>query len=217
MADEYKVPHVYTALYSILKGLAVEKNGSLPSNMGGKPYITAVDLNLEIKNKFVENNLILIPREREVSKNVVSEDGGRKTITISIEGEYQIVSVEDESSVTIGGVGDGLAIGSAVAANIASTNALKNALLRTFLVTEQSTEDEGKHGPAAPPAAVTRAKETTDGLTAARNELVALTGSQQEGKKAGDEFFKVKPTDVSTWTTDEAKIRELIAHLKAKK
>lgn len=141
---DYEVGAVYGAVAAILSSLSVEKNGDLPSNMGGKPYITAVDLALEVKRQFVANNLIIVPNERVIKhENLVSN---RTTVSIVIEGTYEIVSTVDGSSVTISGVGDGLAIGTAVASNIASTNALKNALLRFLLVTEQSTEDAAKQG-----------------------------------------------------------------------
>lgn len=137
--------HVYTALGKILKDMSVEKGGQLPSNMGGKPYITAVDLSSEAKRQFVSNDLILLPSERIIKHEIV-QSGNRNAVVIGVEGTYTIASTKDGSSVTVGGAGDGLAIGTAVASNIASTNALKNALLRTFLVTEQSVEDQAKAG-----------------------------------------------------------------------
>lgn len=139
------VPQVYNAIAAVLNALSVEKGGQLPSNMGGKPYITATDLNNEVKRQFVENNLILLPSEHELKHDVI-QFKERLNVAVSIEGTYTIVSTEDGSSVVVQGVGDGLASGTAVASNIASTNALKNALLRTFLVTEQSVEDQAKNG-----------------------------------------------------------------------
>lgn len=143
---ENQVGAVYGAIGSILGELSVEKGGVLPGNMGSRPYITAVDLNAEVKRRFVEHNLILLPDEKFVKHEVSTSAQGRHSIFLVIEGHYTITSTLDGSSVTIAGVGDGLATGTAVAANIASTNALKNALLRTFMVTEQSVEDEAKNG-----------------------------------------------------------------------
>lgn len=145
MTNEYTQPHVHTALAGILSGLSVEKGGTLPSNMGGKSYVTASDLASEVKRKFVENNLIFLPEETiHLHKEVVHKD--RINILISITGKYTIISTKDGSSVTVSGTGDGMAGGTAVASNIASTNAMKNALLRTFLITEQSVEDAAKNG-----------------------------------------------------------------------
>lgn len=141
--NEVEVPHVYTALAEILKNLSVEKNGTLPGNMGGKPYITAVDAAAETKRQFVANGLVFLPRE-EVIKHETIQFKERLNVTIVITGTYTIVSTVDGSSVTVSGTGDGLATGTAVASNIASTNSLKNALLRTFLITEQSVEDASK-------------------------------------------------------------------------
>ena len=143
MATTEKVPHVYTALAEILKNLSVEKNGTLPGNMGGKPYITAVDAAAETKRQFVANGLVFLPSE-EVIKHETIQFKERLNVTIVITGTYTIVSTVDGSSVTVSGTGDGLATGTAVASNIASTNSLKNALLRTFLITEQSVEDASK-------------------------------------------------------------------------
>lgn len=215
---KYTTPAVHTAIAEILKSLSVEKGASLPSNMGGGKYITAVDLNSEIKRKFVEHNLIQIPFEREVSKEIVISPKGGMVVTVSIEATYTITSTQDGSSVIIQGVGDGLATGSAVASNIASTNALKNALLRTFLVTEQSTEDAAKEGPKeeAAPRAVTQAKAATAApdLGALRTELIALVGDQAAATKAGNEFFKVPAGEPALWSSDAGKIRELIVHVK---
>lgn len=141
-----ETPHVYKALAAILASLSVAKGGTLPSNMGGKPYITAVDAAAETKRKFVENNLIFVPNETVFKhETIIHKD--RISVAIVITGQYTIISTQDGSHVTVSGTGDGLANGTAVASNIASTNALKNALLRTFLITEQSVEDAAKNGP----------------------------------------------------------------------
>lgn len=141
----YTVPHVHSALSEILKGLSVEKKGSLPSNMGGKPYISATDLFDEVKGKLAEADLIFAPVEK-FQRHEVVQQGQRALIATVIQGEYTFISTQDGSSLTVGGVGDGLATGSAVSSNIASTNALKNALLRTFLAAETSVEDKAKNG-----------------------------------------------------------------------
>lgn len=152
---EYKTPHVHTAVANILNSLGVAKGGVLPSNMGGKPYITAVDVAKEVKSQFVSNNLIFLPKETIFQhKEIINKD--RINVLISITGEYTFVSTKDGSSVTVSGTGDGLAGGTAVASNIASTNALKNALLRTFLITEQSVEDAAKNGVEDTPSAATK-------------------------------------------------------------
>lgn len=164
-----EVAHVYTALAAILKSLSVPKGGVLPGNMGGKPYITAVDAAAEVKRQFVENDLIFLPNEEVIKhENITTADRAVK-ITIVVKGTYEIVSIVDGSSVTVSGTGDGLANGTAVASNIASTNALKNAMLRLFLITEQSVEDESKNGPAEPKPS------TTQALNKARNAPTAAT------------------------------------------
>lgn len=135
-----EVPHVYTAIAAVLKHMSVNKNGVLPGNMGGKAYITAHDISAEVKSQFTKNDLIFTSNEDIVSEeHIIFKD--RMNIRVLIKGTYQIISTRDGSSVTITGLGDGLATGTAVASNIGSTNALKNALLRTFLITEQAVED----------------------------------------------------------------------------
>ncbi len=143
MTDEKTVPAVFGALAVILKDLSVDKKGTLPGTMGGKPYITATDASAEVKKRFVENNLIFLPEEEVISNETVVHKE-RLNILVLIKGTYTIVSTVDGSSVKVSGTGDGLALSTAVASNIASTNAMKNALLRTFLITEQSVEDQGK-------------------------------------------------------------------------
>jgi len=77
---------------------------------------------------------------------ITADKTGRTLVAISVNGSYTIISTKDGSTLTIGGIGDGLATGTSVANNIASTNAFKNALLRTFMVTETSIEDQAKKG-----------------------------------------------------------------------
>lgn len=170
--EKYDVPEVYTALLAILAELSVAKNGTLPSNMGGKPYLTAVDVARETKTLFVQHDLIIVPNERIHNHETITHKD-RINVLISIEGEYRIVSTRDGSDVTITGVGDGLAGGTAVASNIASTNALKNALLRTFLITEQSVEDAAKSGPSEPrPSATSHKLEQARAATAPAGDRV---------------------------------------------
>lgn len=190
---KYATPHVHEAMANILKSLSVEKGGVLPGNMGGKPYITAVDAAAEVKRKFVENDLIFLPKESIFQhKEIINKD--RINVLISITGEYTFVSTQDGSSVVVSGTGDGLAGGTAVASNIASTNALKNALLRTFLITEQSVEDAAKNGPAeetqsAPARRIEQAKAPVankpTGTPAARDIL--LSDWIEAGKISKDE------------------------------
>lgn len=177
--------HVYTALGKILKDMSVEKGGQLPSNMGGKPYITAVDLSSEAKRQFVSNGLILLPSERIIKHEIV-QSGNRNAVVIGIEGTYTIASTKDGSSVTVGGAGDGLAIGTAVASNIASTNALKNALLRTFLVTEQSVEDQAKAGIGDAPAEAPKAVGQQKSLKTLTDEVKEIIGNPESGYEATD-------------------------------
>ena len=171
----FEVPHVYTALAEILKHLSVEKNGQLPGNMGGKAYITAVDISAEVKRQFVANSLIFLPDE-EVIKHETVLHKDRINTAIVIRGTYTILSTKDGSSVTVSGTGDGLATGTAVASNIGSTNALKNALLRTFLITEQSVEDASKQGDTAAPSA------TQQAINKARTPVKPTAGGGSQDK-----------------------------------
>ena len=171
----FEVPHVYTALAEILKHLSVEKNGQLPGNMGGKAYITAVDISAEVKRQFVANSLIFLPDE-EVIKHETVMHKDRINTAIVIRGTYTILSTKDGSSVTVSGTGDGLATGTAVASNIGSTNALKNALLRTFLITEQSVEDASKQGDSAAPSA------TQQAINKARTPVKPTAGGGSQDK-----------------------------------
>jgi len=193
---EFEVPEVYKALAEILKNLSVAKGGTLPGNMGGKPYITAVDASAEVKRQFVANDLIFLPNE-EVVRHENLTVGNSLKVAIVIRGEYTIISTRDASKVSISGTGDGLATGTAVASNIASTNALKNALLRAFLITEQSVEDAAKNGEAPTQAqaqataAQARVAKATAPKSSGRNELNDLNtairkyiGTDEEKKKS---------------------------------
>lgn len=151
-ATKGSAPAVHQHLAQVLKSLKVDKNGVLPGNMGGKSYITAVDAAAAVKALFVDHGLTFLSNERlEKHEPLIHKE--RIVILTVVSGTYTITSLEDGSSVTISGVGDGLATGTAVSSNIASTNALKNALLRTLLITEQSVEDEAKNGVSTAPSA----------------------------------------------------------------
>ena len=146
---EVKVPAIYGAMGEVLSALRVDKNGKLPTQLGGKSYITASDVAAAVKNLFAEHDIILLPEERVIRYDALVDAHEKVRFIIAIEGTYTLVSTVDGSTAIIGGAGDGTALGASVASNIASTNALKNALLRTFLITEQSVEDEAKQGPAS--------------------------------------------------------------------
>lgn len=146
MTTTNKVPHVYTALLEVTRKIEVEPDGTLPGNMGGKGYASATAVTDHVKKLFVDLDLFLIANE-EVVTSEQRELKERITQYIVVRGEYQIVSAQDGSTVTISAIGNGQATGTAVAANIASTFALKNALLRTFMISDQSAEDAGMAEP----------------------------------------------------------------------
>lgn len=242
MTDTYTTPHVHKALSDILKGLSVEKKGSLPSNMGGKPYISATDLFDEVKTKLADSNLIFAPIEK-FQRHEVVQQGQRVLIATVIEGAYTFISTEDGSSLTVVGVGDGLATGSAVSSNIASTNALKNALLRTFLAAETSVEDKAKNGVgdadesspaqakitkaagatpkvASKPTASTTAKAKTEELRNAIREKsneVAATGAVDKSTfyfKIGDRITG-QTVNGRTWVNDAVVLQQVLDAIKA--
>jgi len=186
-AEVKPVPAVIGSIAKVLAAMSVEKGGVLPGNMGGKPYITAVDLSAEAKRQFVENDLIILPSEKVISHEVINNNN-RLTVAIVVEGTYTIISTKDGSHVVTGGVGDGLAIGTAVSSNIASTNALKNALLRLFLVTEQSVEDAAKDGvpEEKPAAAAKKAKVTPESIKADIAKIIAADDNSFTGPKVND-------------------------------
>lgn len=136
-------PKIYQAIHDILSEMKVEKNGQLPSNMGSAKYATAEAVSNATKNLFIDNKLILVPEE-EVADISTPDFGDKKSrFMVTIRGNYQVVHIEDGSSINFSGVGQGLATGTAVAANIASTFALKNALQRMFLISEESVDTAG--------------------------------------------------------------------------
>lgn len=195
MTDKNVVPEVYAGISQVLKALRVEKNGTLPGNMGGKSYFTASDLSDEVKRQFVEADLIIFPYEKVTKHEVIETANKKQMVVIGVEGSYKIVSTRDGSSEVIAGVGDGTAMGTSVASNIASTNALKNALLRTFLVTEQSVEDQAKQEHSAtdtrPEALKNAAKET---------KAVANRASTSQGgyhAKIKSEFLDTERTSLN--------------------
>lgn len=213
-----EVGHVYKALGEILKSLSVAKTGVLPGSMGGKPYITAVEATAEVKRQFVEHGLIIIPNETVVEhENIVTADRAVK-ITIVTRGEYTIVSTLDGSSVTVSGVGDGLANGTAVASNIASTNAIKNALLRTFLITEQSVEDEAKNGaapvvdkPSKAAAAISRARNVTMTTSDVQAKIREWIGSDDGRREAvNTKMGELKMSGISGPAVYEALAQEFL-------
>lgn len=144
---EYIAPHVHTALLAICNELEIDKDGTLPSNMSGRAYVTAGNLSAKIKEQFVKHELIFHPVSERIIHHEVAQDKTQRTlIALSVEGTYRIISTKDGSFIEIGGAGDGLATATSVANNIASTNALKNALLRLVMATEGGVESQSKDG-----------------------------------------------------------------------
>lgn len=143
-------PKIYGAIHNILKEMQVEKNGTLPGNMGGKSYATAEAISNATKNLFVANNLILIPSETVT--HVSSDDYGDKKMRymVTITGNYRATHIEDGSFIEFSGTGQGIATGTAIAANVASTFSLKNALQRLFLISEDSVESAAHVEQSAP-------------------------------------------------------------------
>jgi hypothetical protein len=183
---EYKVPHVHKAMLEIYKELTVEKDGTLPSNMSGKSYITAGNLNARIKEEFIKHELIFHPVRESIWHHEVAQDKTQRTlVAISVEGHYKIISTVDGSEITIGGAGDGLATGTSVANNIASTNALKNALLRLVMATEGGVENASKDGIGE---SATAAPEQVSGLAAVRKRLQEKSKTV-DGPVKGSEFL----------------------------
>ena len=150
MTEKNNTPKIYGAIHKVLSHLTVAKNGTLPGNLGGKPYQTAEDISNEVKSQLVKNNVIVEAQE-DVAQ-VESPDYGDKKMRfmITIQGTYRLVHIEDGSSITIKGVGQGMGTGVATAAAVAGTFALKSALLRTFLISDDSVEREGNTEQAAP-------------------------------------------------------------------
>jgi hypothetical protein len=171
---EYTAPHVHTALLAIYNDLKVEKDGTLPSNMSGKAYITAGNLSASIKEQFIKHELIFHPVSERIWHHEVAQDKTQRTlIALSVEGTYRIISTKDGSFIEIGGAGDGLATATSVANNIASTNALKNALLRLVMATEGGVESQSKDG----------IGESEASAPAAQSGIIALRRTLQEKAK----------------------------------
>lgn len=147
---ENNTPLIYGAIHKVLGHLTVAKNGTLPGNLGGKPYQTAEDISNEVKTQLVQNNVIVEAQEDVVK--VESPDYGDKKMRfmITVQGSYRLIHIDDGSSLTIKGVGQGLGTGVATAASVASTFALKSALLRTFLISESGVERDGQTEQAPP-------------------------------------------------------------------
>lgn len=209
---------VFKSVANVLKHLSVEKNGVLPGNMGGKPYISAVDISAEVKRQFVENNLILAPQETVVAHENMFHNN-RLQVSIVVLGTYTIIHTEDGSSITVSGTGDGLATGTAVASNIASTNALKNALLRTFLITEQSVEDASK---AEIDTSATPAQRAVDNArkTPARAAAKPATKSEEKvanvaSKSISNAKEKIRKEWIDTGKVDMATIQRMQEEVKA--
>jgi hypothetical protein len=183
---KYTTPHVHKALVAIRKGLSVEKDGTLPSNMGSGKYVSAGNLAAALKSEFDEHGLLFHPVRESIVRHEVTQDKTQRTlVAFSIEAQYRITSTVDGSEITIGGAGDGLATGTSVANNIASTNALKNALLRLVMATEGGVENASKDG-IGETAGV--APEQVSGLAAVRKRLQDKSKTV-EGPVKGSEFL----------------------------
>lgn len=175
-------PKVYAAIHKVLTALKVDKNGELPSNMGGKSYATAEAVSNGVKNLFVEHNLILVANEEVAHIDTPHHDDKKSRFLVTTRGTYQAIHIEDGSSITFSGLGQGLATGTAIATNIASTFALKNALQRQFLISEDSVEREGQSEQAAPKQ--DRAQQTVAAATAPPKKSPVKAPADKDNKEA---------------------------------
>lgn len=185
-----QTPLVYAAIHKVLKALQVDKSGMLPGNMGGKAYMTAEDISNEVKRLFVANNLILQSNEEVVTDSVADLGDKKMRFQTTIKGTYTAIHIEDGSTMSFSGTGQGLATGTAVAANIASTFSLKNALLRTFLISESGVEQDGQTEQAAPKqnsAQQAAAKATTAPATIKKAPAGANAAAQKRVKEKMDD------------------------------
>lgn len=178
---ETNAPKVYTAIHKVLKALQVDKNGELPSNLGGKSYATAEAIANGVKKLFVANNMIPEYNEEIVTESVADLGDKKMRFQTTIKGTFKAIHIEDGSSIMFSGHGHGLATGTAMAANIASTFAMKNALQRQFLISEDSVERNGQAEQATPKqnsAQQEAAKATTP--PAAPKKLTGANGEAQK-------------------------------------
>ena len=175
-------PKVYAAIHKVLKALQVDKNGELPTNLGGKAYATSEAVSNGVKKLFVANNLIL--EANETVAHIDTPDFGDKKsrFLITITGTYRAIHIEDGSSISFSGTGMGLATGTAIAANIGSTFALKNALMRQFLISEDSVERDGNTEQAAPKQ--DRAQQTVAAATAPPKKSPVKAPADEDNKEA---------------------------------
>jgi hypothetical protein len=221
---EFKPAHVDAAMLEILKVFSVEKDGQLPSNMGGKDYVSAPALFKGAKAEFTSRGLIVYPNEKYTEYQTVPRGDRAPTIVVAVEGSYQIVSTVDGSSRYISGTGDGMGQGNSVASNIASTNALKNALMRLFLGAESGLEAESKgdNAPAEPkPEARAVSTAKGGGPTQKREAPQAVVELQDEVKREWAERY---PEDMdgyvqlgirlhgepANWATNITKLKSLV-------
>ena len=173
---------IYDSIHKVLGHLSVAKNGTLPGNLGGKPYQTAEDISNEVKNQLVANKVIVEANEEVVK--VESPDYGDKKMrfVITLKGTYRLIHIEDGSFITISGVGQGMGTGVSTAAAVASTFSLKSALLRTFLISESGVESEGVTEQAAPKQ--DRAQQTVAAATTPPKKSPVKAPADKDNKEA---------------------------------
>lgn len=199
---ENNTPKVYAAVHKVLKGLQVAKGGMLPGNMGGKAYMTAEDISNEVKNLFVENDLILEANEEVVTDSVADLGDKKLRFQTTIKGTYRAIHIKDGSYITFSGTGQGLATGTAVAANIASTFSLKNALQRQFLISEASVDAEGHTEQAAP-------KQSPAQQAAQKIAKPAAAAPKASGSSENDEAKQLIAAGVGNGTYDRDRVNAL--------
>lgn len=201
-----ETPKIYAAIHAVLSALQVEKNGMLPGNMGGKAYMTAEDISNEVKRLFVTNKIAFEANE-DVAHIVTPDfDDKKMRFLVTITGKYRAIHIEDGSSITFSGTGQGLATGTAVAANIASTFALKNALQRQFLISEAAVDADGLREQAVPKQ---NPAQQAAQAKAAPAKAAAPKGADEANKAAGAEIAK----RIQSGTYDKDHVNDLLNKL----
>ena len=177
---------IYPALHKVMGELDVDKDGVLPANMSGSAYRTAEAITSAVRDLFSTHGLIFLPMDR-VIESTQEEFKNRMNYSVVIEGTYEIVHIEDGSSVTIRGIGRGVSTGTAVDANVASTFALKNALQRLLLISDNREEEAAMRDGTPGPTKVERA--ATKARSAAKPAAKKASPVRELQKKVKEQFI----------------------------
>lgn len=173
-------PLIYKAMQGVMRDVCAEGVGKDGHNKDQNYKFRGIEAAMNaLSPMLVKHGIVCVPRHGKPSRfDRLTKSGGTLSF-VTIESEFDLVSVEDASKVTIQALGEGMD-SSDKATNKAMSTAFKYALFQTFVVPTMSVEiDEDDGGMAAAEEEAARQAWITDEQNRLRTSTATILGLKQ--------------------------------------